>query len=85
MMRKAFLNSGKVLQAIQNLKDAQQKIYDIYSKQVFYNALSKIPYKPEVELTARGIESEIRNMISKIKIEKFSGDNQFGEDWAGAS
>jgi hypothetical protein len=74
-----FLNSGKVLQAIQNLKDAQQKIYDIYSKQVFYSALSKIPYKPEVELTASGIESEIRSLISKIKIEKFSGDNQFGK------
>jgi len=72
----SFINAGKVLQAIQNLKDAQQKIYEIYSKQVFYNALSKIPYKPEIELTASGIESEIRDLISKIKIEKVSGDNQ---------
>ncbi len=72
----SFVNSGAILQAIQNLKDAQQKIYEIYSKQVFYNALSKIPYKPDVELTPAGIESEIRDLISKIKIEKVSGDNQ---------
>lgn len=74
----SFIGAGKVLQAIQNLKDAQQKIYDIYSKQVFYNALSKIPYKPDVDLTASGIESEIRDLISRIKIEKVSGDNQVG-------
>lgn len=76
---KAFLNAGKVLQAVQNLKDAQQKIYDIYSRQVLYNALSRIPYKPEIELTAGGIESEIRDIISRIKIEKVSGDNQVGK------
>ncbi|MCS7229731.1 MAG: LPP20 family lipoprotein [Candidatus Kryptonium sp.] len=75
----SFKNAGKVLQAIQNLKDAQQKIYDIYSKQVLYNALSRIPYKPDIELTAGGIESEIRDLISKIKIEKVSGDNQVGK------
>lgn len=75
----SFLGAGKVLQAIQNLKDAQQKIYDIYSKQVLYNALSRIPYKPDIELTAGGIESEIRSLISKIKIEKVSGDNQVGK------
>jgi len=74
----SFIGAGKVLQAIQNLKDAQQKVYDIYSKQVFYNALSKIPYKPDVDLTASGIESEIRDLISRIKIEKVSGDNQVG-------
>jgi len=72
----SFIGAGNILMAIQNLKDAQQKIYEIYSKQVLYNALSKIPYKPEVDLTPGGIESEIRSLISKIKIEKVSGDNQ---------
>lgn len=72
----SFINAGKILPAVQNLKDAQQKIYEIYPKQTLYNALSKIPYKPNVELTAGAIESEIRDLISKIKIEKVSGDNQ---------
>jgi hypothetical protein len=72
----SFIGAGKILQAVQNLKDAQKKIYEIYSKQVFYNAISRIPYKPDVELTTAGIESEIRDLISKIKIEKVSGDNQ---------
>jgi hypothetical protein len=72
----SFISSGKILLAVQNLKNAQQKIYEIYPKQTLYNALSKIPYKPNVELTSLAIESKIRDLISKIKIEKVSGDNQ---------
>lgn len=73
------VKKGRVNDALQNLTEARAAIAPLLTKQALYNVVSSTPYKPQASFGPYIITSDIRDLLSSIKLSKKSGDNQKGK------
>ncbi|HTP12205.1 MAG TPA: hypothetical protein VMM37_01205, partial [Bacteroidota bacterium] len=73
-----FANRGKLNEALQNLVDARSVITPLLTRQTLYNVVSNTPYRAPADFGPVTISSDIRNMLSSVKLARKSGDKQKG-------
>ncbi len=73
------MKKGNVNDALQSLTDARTIIPPLLTKQALFNVVSSTPYKPSVSVGPSTLTSDIRNMLSSVRMTKKSGDNQRGK------
>ncbi len=71
-----FLQQGKVFPAIQNYINAQNIIPEFYVKSSLYSTLSGEKHPRRDQLSAQGILSEMRGILSHIELNIVSGNQQ---------
>ena len=70
---------GNLNDALQSLLDARTAITPLLTKQALFNTVSNTPYKPAVNLGPSTLISDVRQLLSSIKLTKKGGDNQKGK------
>jgi len=73
-----LLAEGKILNAIQIMVETGDAAAKFHSRAVLYSSISGVPYLTDDILSAPAILSKARKLIGKIKLEKLSGDAQYG-------
>ncbi len=73
-----YANQGKLDDALQSLWDARTVTTPLLTKQTLYNAVSNSSYKTAVSFGPSSITTDIRRILSTLKIAKKSGDKQKG-------
>jgi hypothetical protein len=76
---KSFAEKGRLVEAIQNINQIRQVVAPLYAKQTLYTAVSRKAFASEFLFNANALQSDVREILSKVKIEKKSGDNQKGK------
>ena len=71
-----FVEEGNIIFGLENYFEAQNFIPQFYSKFAFYNALSVFPYSINNKINIDIQLSEIKAILSAIKFEIVSGNNQ---------
>ena len=74
-----FLKQGKLNETVQNLLEARTIITNLLPKQVLYDAVAVTPYTGQPSQGPSALGSSIRDALSKVHIEKKSGDDQKGK------
>jgi hypothetical protein len=74
-----FLKQGKLNEAVQNLLEARTITTNLLPKQALYDAVAVTPQIGQPSLGPSALTSSIRDALSKVRIEKKSGDNQKGK------
>ncbi len=74
-----MLIEGKLDDAIRNLLDARVFVMNLLPKQVLHDAVAKVKFAGQYSVRPMGLTADIRNALSRVKIEKKSGDNQKGK------
>ncbi len=67
---------GKIIPAINNLTDAQKVIPEYYSRKALFDSFSENPYSMGEEITVNKLESSIRTILSAIRFDVVSGNQQ---------
>ncbi len=73
------MKKGRVNDALQSLMDARSTIPPLLTKQALYNVVSNTPYKPTADFGPSALTTDIRDLLSGIKLTKKSGDGQRGK------
>lgn len=71
-----MLDEGKVFSAIENFSDALALVPEVYPRQSFYNALAQVKYNLPTNLTGPGLISELRTVLSGLRLTVVSGSDQ---------
>jgi LPP20 lipoprotein len=74
-----FLKQGKLNETVQNLLEARTITTNLLPKQALYDAVAAAPHLGQPSLGPSALTSSIRDALSKVRIEKKSGDNQKGK------
>lgn len=74
-----YAKKGKLNEAIQNLLEVRKTIAPLLPKQALYNAVAHTRYQPAVTFGPTAVTSDIRKILSTVKLEKKSGDKQKGK------
>jgi hypothetical protein len=74
-----YAKRGKLSDAIQNLMDARKAVTPLLTKQTLYNVVAHSPYKPAVSFGPATLSSDIRKLLSQVKLAKLGGDKQKGK------
>jgi hypothetical protein len=74
-----FAKQGKLNDAILNLMETRKVISPLLPKQALYNAVSGTPYKSDISFGPASITTDIRKILSGVKMSKKGGDNQKGK------
>ena len=69
---------GKLNDAVQSLLDARVMVAPLVTKQALYNTISNTPYKQPVTFGPTTLTTDLRQLLSNVKLTKKSGDNQKG-------
>ena len=73
---RSFSNEGRIFPALENYMDVQEFIPRFYTKKAFYDALSPIPFRTSQDITMGNVLTEMRDILSGVKIEIESGNKQ---------
>ena len=73
---RSFSNEGRIFPALENYMDVQEFIPRFYTKKAFYDALSPIPFRTSQDITMGNVLTEMRDILSGVKIEVESGNKQ---------
>ncbi len=73
------VEDGNLVAAIEDYVSCEQMITVFYSKKSLYDNLSGTPYELDKTITFAKVDSEIRNLVTSMKIEVVEGDNQVGK------
>ena len=71
-----FTKEGRIFPALENYMDVQEFIPRFYTKKAFYDALSPIPFRTSQDITMGNVLTEMRDILSGVKIEVESGNKQ---------
>jgi hypothetical protein len=74
-----FLRQGRLNETVQNLLEARTITMNLLPKQALYDAVAVTPQLGQPSLGPSALTSSIRDALSKVRIEKKSGDNQKGK------
>ena len=73
---RGFTKEGRIFPALENYMDVQEFIPRFYTKKAFYDALSPIPFRTSQDITMGNVLTEMRDILSGVKIEIESGNKQ---------
>jgi|ETN01SMinimDraft_1059929.scaffolds.fasta_scaffold03316_2 DNA repair exonuclease SbcCD nuclease subunit len=73
---RGFTKEGRIFPALENYMDVQEFIPGFYTKKAFYDALSSIPFRISQDITMGNVLTEMRDILSGVKIEIESGNKQ---------
>ena len=73
---RGFTKEGRIFPALENYMDVQEFIPRFYTKKAFYDALSSIPFRISQDITMGNVLTEMRDILSGVKIEIESGNKQ---------
>ena len=73
---RGFTKEGRIFPALENYMDVQEFIPRFYTKKAFYDALSPIPFRTSQDITMGNVLTEMRDILSGVKIEVESGNKQ---------
>ena len=73
---RGFTKEGRIFPALENYMDVQEFIPGFYTKKAFYDALSSIPFRISQDITMGNVLTEMRDILSGVKIEVESGNKQ---------
>ena len=73
---RGFTKEGRIFPALENYMDVQEFIPGFYTKKAFYDALSPIPFRISQNITIGNVLTEMRDILSGVKIEVESGNKQ---------
>lgn len=73
---RGFTKEGRIFPALENYMDVQEFIPGFYTKKAFYDALSPIPFRISQDITMGNVLTEMRDILSGVKIEIESGNKQ---------
>jgi len=73
---RGFTREGRIFPALENYMDVQEFIPGFYTKKAFYDALSPIPFRISQDITMGNVLTEMRDILSGVKIEVESGNKQ---------
>ncbi len=76
---KNFAEKGRLVEAIQNVSQIRLVVAPLYAKQVLYTAVSRRAFASDFIFNANALQADVREILSKVKLEKKSGDNQKGK------
>lgn len=76
---KDFAAKGRLNEAIQSINQIKQVIAPLLAKQVMHNAAARAPFAFPSVFNPAALQGDIREILSQVKIEKKSGDNQQGK------
>ncbi|HTR81561.1 MAG TPA: hypothetical protein VMM58_08010 [Bacteroidota bacterium] len=74
-----LLQRGKLNEALQNLTNARGTIRTLLSEQALYNAVAAAPFSGDSSVRPSALTSSIKAALSRVRIEKKSGDDQYGK------
>jgi hypothetical protein len=74
-----FAKQGKLNDALQNFLETRNVITPLLPKQALYNAVSTSPYNLSFDFGPTTLSSDIRKVLSDVKLQKRSGDKQKGK------
>ncbi len=75
----AAATKGVLNDALQSLADARAAIPPLLTKQALFNVVSSTPYKSPVGFGPSNVTTDIRTLLSSIRLTKWGGDNQKGK------
>jgi len=73
---RGFTKEGRIFPALENYMDVQEFIPGFYTKKAFYDALSPIPFRISQDITMGNVLTEMRDILSGVKIKVESGNKQ---------
>ena len=73
---RGFTKEGRIFPALENYMDVQEFIPGFYTKKAFYDALSPIPFRISQNITIGNVLTEMRDILSGVKIKVESGNKQ---------
>ena len=73
---RGFTKEGRIFPALENYMDVQEFIPGFYTKKAFYDALLPIPFRISQDITMGNVLTEMRDILSGVKIEIESGNKQ---------
>ncbi len=76
----ALIDEGQILQAFRTLIETSDAAADFHARAVLYTSISSIPYLTEDIISGPTVLTKIRKLISKIKLERLSGDKQTAQN-----
>lgn len=76
---KDYFSKGRLTEAIQSIQQIRQVIAPLVAKQVLCNAVAGSPFQSEFTFHPGVLQEDIRNFLSRVKIEKIGGDKQEGK------
>lgn len=68
--------SGKPLFAVNNYREAQELLPELFAKKAFYDNFAREPYFIPPDLSISAIDSALRDMFTKIRFSIVSGTDQ---------
>jgi hypothetical protein len=74
-----FFSQGKLNEALQSINQIKQVLAPLYAKQVLYAAAARAPFSSASVFNPAALQTDIRSFLSRVKIEKRSGDRQKGK------
>ncbi len=74
-----FLRHGKLNEAMQNLLQARTSVSDLLPKMALHDAIAGAPFHGELSLGPSTLTSFIRDVLSRVRIDKKGGDQQKGK------
>ncbi len=75
---KDFFAKGKLNETVQSILQIRGVITPLFAKQVLHNAASRTPFSFPSMFNPNALQADIREFLSKVKVEKKSGDRQRG-------
>ncbi|MFZ4619448.1 MAG: LPP20 family lipoprotein [Bacteroidota bacterium] len=79
MTGKDFAGKGRLNEAIQSINQIKQVIAPLLAKQVMHNAAARAPFAFPSVFNPAALQTDIREMLTRVKVEKKSGDDQKGK------
>lgn len=76
---KEYFMQGRLTEAIQNINQIRQVIAPLFAKQVLHDAVAAKSFTSPNVFNPNALQSDIRELLSKVVIEKKFGDKQKGK------